>query len=62
MLAVRELASVPDGYNPKKVTTKLKQLDFEGGVAGRARLLYLVSDWTDFSNLVLFAHMTCVVN
>jgi hypothetical protein len=42
VLAVRELAGVPDGYNPKKVTSKLKQLGFEDHPAKRARLVYLV--------------------
>ena len=43
VLAVRELAAAPDGYNPKKVTSKLKQLGFEDHPAKRARLVYLVS-------------------
>ena len=42
VLAVRELAAAPDGYNPKKVTSKLKQLGFEDHPAKRARLVYLV--------------------
>jgi hypothetical protein len=42
VLAVRELAASPDGYNPKKVTSKLKQLGFEDHPAKRARLVYLV--------------------
>jgi translation initiation factor 5 len=41
VLAVRELAAAPDGYNPKKVTSKLKQLGFEDHPAKRARLVYL---------------------
>lgn len=39
--ALRELLAGPS-YTPKKASTRLKQLDWDGGIAERAKILYLV--------------------
>lgn len=39
--ALRELVSGPS-YTPKKATTRLKQLEWDGGIAERAKILYMV--------------------
>mmetsp|Transcript_1280 Transcript_1280/g.3851 ORF Transcript_1280/g.3851 Transcript_1280/m.3851 type:complete len:498 (+) Transcript_1280:417-1910(+) len=38
--ALRELLAGPS-YTPKKASTRLKQLDWDGGIAERAKILYL---------------------
>lgn len=39
--ALRELVAGPS-YTPKKATTRLKQLEWDGGIAERAKILYMV--------------------
>ena len=39
--ALRELVAGPS-YTPKKATTRLKQLEWDGGIAERAKILYVV--------------------
>ena len=41
MDALRELVAGPS-YTPKKATTRLKQLEWDGGIAERAKILYVV--------------------